>query len=120
MNNPFEVAARTGGPAGTLADSLRNGSLLQHMQHARGDGRLSSSSGEPNLSNGSARGGLSPSASAMAAVTIRSNSGPPLSSALRTQFGSGCFLVPGALLASGGCDVMQSLQPGYVAPMAAE
>jgi hypothetical protein len=108
--NPF--AAHTGGPAVMFADDTRNGARFQPLQHSRGDGRLSSSSGEHDLSNGSSgRSGLSPSVSAMAAVTIRSNSGPPLSSAAR-QFGSGCFLVPGELLASGGRDAMHSLRFG--------
>ena len=100
MMNPFADATCIGGPGLAFAEHLRNGSRLQQLQHRRGDGRLSSSSGEVDVDNRNGKGGLSPSVSAMAAVSIRSNSGPPVPSAARSSFGSGSFLVPGALAVS--------------------
>ncbi len=97
--NPFEAAA--------AEQQLQcDGAPAQHPPQHRRDGRLASSSTELELSDsgdaaGNNGGGyLSPSVSAMATVSIRSNSGPPApAGGAWAQHGKGgSFLVPGALL----------------------
>ncbi len=98
--NPFEAAAAE------QQLQFDGGPPLQHPQRGR-DGRLASSSTELELSDqsgdaaGNNGGGhLSPSVSAMATVSIRSNSGPlvPTAGAWSQHSKGGSFLVPGALL----------------------
>ena len=96
--NPFEAAA------GEQQLQCDGGAPLQPPQRGP-HGRLASSSTEVELSDsgdaaGNGGGRLSPSVSAMATVSIRSNSGPPApGGAGWSQHGKGgSFLVPGAPL----------------------
>lgn len=99
--NPFEAAAAE------QPLHFNGGGLLQQWQRARnGSNRqLASSSGELDdigHPTGGGRGHLSPSVSAMATVSIRSNSGPPAPAGTWSLGGrGGSFLVPGARIHTG-------------------